>query len=53
MEQDGQVLAARYRLGRPLGSGGTGTVYLAEDLIGSRTVAGKILSQLKIGRAHV
>lgn len=46
MDEDGQLLGGRYRLGAPLGSGGTGTVYLADDVIGGARVAVKILSQL-------
>ncbi len=37
------ALAARYRLERELGRGGTATVYLAEDLKHSRKVAVKVL----------
>lgn len=38
-----QVLAGRYRLRDHLGSGGSGTVYLADDLVQARTVAVKLL----------
>ncbi len=37
------ALAARYRLGRELGSGGMATVYLADDLKHGRQVAIKVL----------
>lgn len=39
----GHVLGDRYRLDRSLGSGGTGTVYAAEDLLLARPVAIKVV----------
>jgi non-specific serine/threonine protein kinase len=47
------ALAARYRLERELGVGGTATVYLAEDLKHSRNVAVKVLrSELAAAVGH-
>lgn len=39
----GQILDERYRILRPLGAGGMGTVFEAESLVGSRRVAVKVL----------
>ena len=46
----GRVLADRYRLLNPIGSGGSGRVHIADDLTLKRQVAVKVL---QIGRAHV
>jgi len=43
LEQLNQILAGRYALERPIGSGGMATVYLADDLKHQRKVAIKVL----------
>jgi serine/threonine protein kinase len=43
LEQLNQILAGRYALERPIGSGGMATVYLADDLKHHRKVAIKVL----------
>src|ERR1700760_4480622 len=40
---EGRLVAGRYRLIRPLGRGGMGAVWLGEDQLGGRQVAGKEL----------
>ena len=42
--QPGDVLGGRAVIGRPLGAGGMGTVYLATDRLSGRTVAVKVLT---------
>ena len=50
----GHVIAKRYRIVRPLGSGGMASVYLAEDLVlGESTVAIKILRRDRSVREDV
>jgi serine/threonine protein kinase len=50
----GHVIAKRYRIVRPLGSGGMASVYLAEDIVlGESTVAIKILRQDRSAREDV
>lgn len=52
--QRGHVIARRYRIIRPLGSGGMASVYLAEDLVlGESTVAIKILRRDRSARDDV
>jgi serine/threonine-protein kinase len=41
--KDGQIYAGKYRIARKLGDGAMGTVYEAEDLLGRRRVAIKVL----------
>ena len=40
----GRLLGGRYRLGEAIGTGGSGTVYLADDLSLGRQVAVKVRS---------
>jgi CHASE2 domain-containing sensor protein len=50
----GHVIAKRYRIVRPLGSGGMASVYLAEDIVlGESTVAIKILRRDRSVREDV
>ena len=43
MPAPGRMLGGRYRLGGVIGTGGSGTVYLADDLSLGRQVAVKVL----------
>lgn len=51
--QAGRILRGRYQLGDELGSGATGTVVRAHDMLLDRTVAVKLLSRLYAGDATV
>lgn len=43
--RQGEILAARFRLLRPLGAGGLGEVWLAEDVADGRELAVKLLAE--------
>ena len=45
----GRMLGGRYRLGNAIGTGGSGTVYLADDLSLGRQVAVKVLHSSLVG----
>ncbi|MBJ30225.1 MAG: hypothetical protein CL466_02245 [Acidimicrobiaceae bacterium] len=45
----GRMLGGRYRLGNVIGTGGSGTVYLADDLSLGRQVAVKVLHSSLVG----
>ena len=45
----GRLLGGRYRLGEAIGTGGSGTVYLADDLSLGRQVAVKVLHSSLVG----
>ena len=45
----GRLLGGRYRLGNAIGTGGSGTVYLADDLSLGRQVAVKVLHSSLVG----
>lgn len=49
----GFVLGERYRLSRPIASGGMGQVWEAEDLVLDRSVAVKVLKQSEPDRAEL
>ena len=49
MPAPGRMLGGRYRLGGVIGTGGSGTVYLADDLSLGRQVAVKVLHSSLIG----
>lgn len=46
---EGLLVSGRFRVRRKLGSGSTGTVYLAEDVSASRSVALKVLKVERLG----
>ncbi len=48
-----QTIDGRYRLGKPLGAGGMGRVYAAEDLATGITVAVKVLFRGRLGAAEL
>jgi serine/threonine protein kinase len=52
-DRAGHILAGTYRLGRCLGTGGTGVVYEASHLILNNTVALKLLNQMTAGNPEV
>ena len=49
MPAPGRMLGGRYRLGGVIGTGGSGTVYLADDLSLGRQVAVKVLHSSLVG----
>ena len=49
MPAPGRMLGGRYRLGSVIGTGGSGTVYLADDLSLGRQVAVKVLHSSLVG----
>ena len=49
MPAPGRMLGGRYRLGGAIGTGGSGTVYLADDLSLGRQVAVKVLHSSLVG----
>jgi len=49
MPSPGRMLGGRYRLGGVIGTGGSGTVYLADDLSLGRRVAVKVLHSSLVG----